>query len=77
MVVNGAQLASYSQAKESLVATSYFHDGIFLHFCASMISGLVTTIASMPVDIVKTRVQKASGSTNAVVGNQFFSNLFQ
>jgi solute carrier family 25 oxoglutarate transporter 11 len=54
MVVNGAQLASYSQAKESLVKTGYFTDGIFLHFCASMISGLVTTIASMPVDIVKT-----------------------
>ena len=69
MVVNGAQLASYSQAKESLVATSYFQEGIFLHFCASMISGLVTTIASMPVDIVKTRVQKASGNTNALVSS--------
>lgn len=27
------------------------------HFVASMISGLVTTIASMPVDIAKTRIQ--------------------
>merc|ERR1719509_711998 len=45
MVVNAAQLATYSQAK----------DGIFCHFVASMISGLVTTIASMPVDIMKTR----------------------
>lgn len=27
------------------------------HFVASMISGLVTTAASMPVDIAKTRVQ--------------------
>ena len=33
----------------------WFHEGIFLHFCASMISGLVTTAASMPVDIAKTR----------------------
>lgn len=32
-------------------------DGIPLHFYASMISGLATTIASMPVDIVKTRIQ--------------------
>ena len=32
-------------------------DGIFCHFVASMISGLVTTIASMPVDIAKTRLQ--------------------
>lgn len=66
MVVNGAQLASYSQAKELLVSSANFKEGIFLHFCASMISGLVTTIASMPVDIVKTRVQKASGKTNAL-----------
>jgi len=57
MVVNAAQLATYSQAKQLLVSTGFFHDGIFLHFCSSMISGLVTTIASMPVDIAKTRIQ--------------------
>jgi hypothetical protein len=67
MVVNGAQLASYSQAKEILVQKTSLKDGIPLHFCASMISGLITTIASMPVDIVKTRVQKSSGSVNALV----------
>lgn len=55
MVVNAAQLASYSQAKQGLVETGYFTEGIFLHFVASMISGLITTIASMPVDIAKTR----------------------
>lgn len=32
-------------------------DGLFLHFCASMLSGLATTVASMPLDIVKTRLQ--------------------
>lgn len=66
MVVNGAQLASYSQSKEILVANLNMKEGIPLHFVASMISGLITTIASMPVDIVKTRVQKSSGSTNAL-----------
>lgn len=57
MVVNAAQLASYSQAKQFLLQTGYFNDNIFLHFCSSMISGLVTTAASMPVDIAKTRIQ--------------------
>ncbi|KAF6018445.1 SLC25A11 [Bugula neritina] len=57
MVVNAAQLASYSQAKQGLFSTGYFEEGILLHFCASMISGLVTTAASMPVDIAKTRIQ--------------------
>jgi len=57
MVVNAAQLASYSQAKQILVNTGHFNEGLFLHFVASMISGLITTAASMPVDIAKTRIQ--------------------
>ncbi|XP_012282868.1 mitochondrial 2-oxoglutarate/malate carrier protein [Orussus abietinus] len=57
MVVNAAQLASYSQAKQALLDTGYFEENITLHFSSSMISGLVTTAASMPVDIAKTRIQ--------------------
>lgn len=57
MVVNAAQLASYSQAKQILLSSNYFSEGLFLHFVASMISGLITTAASMPVDIAKTRIQ--------------------
>ena len=69
MVVNAAQLATYSQAKQAILNSGYIQvilkrynlvikflhlatsqDGIFCHFVASMISGLVTTIASMPVE---------------------------
>ncbi|XP_072040159.1 mitochondrial 2-oxoglutarate/malate carrier protein-like isoform X2 [Amphiura filiformis] len=57
MVVNAAQLASYSQAKQFILGTGYFNDNILCHFVASMISGFVTTVASMPVDISKTRIQ--------------------
>ncbi|CAH2005015.1 unnamed protein product [Acanthoscelides obtectus] len=57
MVVNAAQLASYSQAKQLLIENLKLSEGIFLHFVASMISGLITTAASMPVDIAKTRIQ--------------------
>ncbi|KAG5878222.1 hypothetical protein JTB14_020799 [Gonioctena quinquepunctata] len=57
MVVNAAQLASYSQAKQMLVEKCNIEEGVFLHFIASMISGLITTAASMPVDIAKTRIQ--------------------
>ncbi|XP_058467015.1 mitochondrial 2-oxoglutarate/malate carrier protein-like [Malaya genurostris] len=57
MVVNAAQLASYSQAKTYLVKNDYFNEGIGLHFTASMFSGLITTAASLPVDIAKTRIQ--------------------
>ncbi|XP_068617723.1 mitochondrial 2-oxoglutarate/malate carrier protein [Battus philenor] len=58
MVVNAAQLGTYSQAREAFVGL--VPDGITLHFCASMVSGLITTITSMPVDIIKTRIQNAA-----------------
>ncbi|XP_026495756.1 mitochondrial 2-oxoglutarate/malate carrier protein-like [Vanessa tameamea] len=64
MVVNGAQLGTYAQAREMLV--SQMGDGIGLHFVASLISGLVTTFASLPVDIVKTRVQNSAKGTSQV-----------
>ncbi|XP_045724524.3 mitochondrial 2-oxoglutarate/malate carrier protein-like [Mirounga angustirostris] len=57
VVVSAAQLASYSQSKQFLLDSGYFSDNILCHFCASMISGLVTTAASMPVDVVKARIQ--------------------
>ncbi|CAG0920834.1 unnamed protein product [Notodromas monacha] len=46
-----------AMAKQGLLSTGWFRDNINLHFWASMISGLVTTTASMPVDIAKTRIQ--------------------
>merc|ERR1711997_728241 len=52
-----AEVATYSQAKQAILSSGYIQDGIFCHFVASMISGLVTTVASMPVDIMKTRLQ--------------------
>ena len=33
----------------------YFEDNVTCHFTASLISGLATTYASLPVDIAKTR----------------------
>uniref|UniRef100_A0A452UDR0 Mitochondrial 2-oxoglutarate/malate carrier protein n=2 Tax=Ursus maritimus TaxID=29073 RepID=A0A452UDR0_URSMA len=46
VVVNAAQLASYSQSKQFLLDSGYFSDNI-----------LCPTAASMPVDIAKTRIQ--------------------
>lgn len=57
MVLNAAQLASYSQAKEALKATGFYKEGLALHLSASLISGLIATAFSMPVDITKTTIQ--------------------
>ncbi|KAH8322326.1 hypothetical protein KR059_012934 [Drosophila kikkawai] len=56
MVVNMVQLASYSQLKAAF--TPHVPEGIQLHFCAAMCSGLLTTIASMPLDMANTRIQQ-------------------
>lgn len=55
MIVNMAQLATYSQAKQMILENKLMNDNIGLHFVASMISGFITTCASMPIDIAKTR----------------------
>ena len=76
VVVNIAQLVSYSQFKEMLLAkTDYFKEGISTHFVASMISALVTTTASLPVDIAKTRLQKMK-IVNGVAEYKGFSDVF-
>lgn len=58
MILNAAQLASYAHIKQMLLASKYnFKDNIFCHFVAAMCSGMLSTIISMPIDIVKTRLQ--------------------
>jgi len=57
MLLNACQLASYTKTKMMLLNTGFFSDGIILHFCASLCSGFLSTVVSMPVDITKTRIQ--------------------
>lgn len=57
MVLNAAQLAVYSQAKQNLLSFNLMKDGTPAHFVASIISGFVSTMVSIPIDITKTRLQ--------------------
>ncbi|XP_056641653.1 mitochondrial 2-oxoglutarate/malate carrier protein-like [Diorhabda sublineata] len=57
IAVNAAQLGTYSQAKEMVASHMALKEGIGLHFLAAMISGFITSIVSMPLDIAKTRLQ--------------------
>lgn len=72
MIVNAAQLATYSQAKQQILQTGLIDEGILCHFCASMISGLATTAASMPADIIKTRIQ----NMRVIDGRPEYSGFF-
>ncbi|EFN88705.1 Mitochondrial 2-oxoglutarate/malate carrier protein [Harpegnathos saltator] len=52
-----AEVALIRMTADGRLPIGYFEENIVLHFASSMISGLVTTAASMPVDIAKTRIQ--------------------
>lgn len=57
MVLNIAQLATYDQAKETILATGMVGDNIGAHALASTCSGFIATAVSIPLDSAKTRVQ--------------------
>lgn len=56
MVLNVAQLATYDQAKESIVRFG-MGDNMITYTLASAVSAVVATTASIPLDSAKTRVQ--------------------
>ncbi|KAH8322327.1 mitochondrial 2-oxoglutarate/malate carrier protein [Drosophila kikkawai] len=56
MVVNMVQLASYSQLKKQF--RGHLEEGWTLQFGAGMVAGLLSTAASLPLDLAKTRIQQ-------------------
>jgi solute carrier family 25 (mitochondrial oxoglutarate transporter), member 11 len=58
MIVTAAQLATYDQAKESIVGWRGGEgaDSLGTHVASSFTAGIVAAAASNPVDVVKTRV---------------------
>ncbi|KAG1660670.1 hypothetical protein FOA52_006831 [Chlamydomonas sp. UWO 241] len=55
-LVNLGELATYDTAKQVVLASGYFADGLPAHAAASVCSGLVATIVSTPADVAKTRI---------------------
>ncbi|KAJ7965800.1 Mitochondrial carrier protein [Quillaja saponaria] len=56
MIVTASQLASYDQFKEMLLEKHLMNDGLGTHVTASFAAGFVASVASNPVDVIKTRV---------------------
>jgi len=57
IIVNAAELATYDQAKETLVSTGHFSPTkASTHFVASFIAGFFAALASSPVDVIKNRL---------------------
>ena len=56
MIVTASQLATYDQVKEMILEKGVMSDGIGTHVTASFAAGFVASVASNPIDVIKTRV---------------------
>ncbi|XP_010555403.1 PREDICTED: mitochondrial uncoupling protein 5-like [Tarenaya hassleriana] len=56
MLVTASQLATYDEAKETIIGKGLMRDGLGTHVAASFAAGFVAAVASNPVDVIKTRV---------------------
>ncbi|XP_025203359.1 mitochondrial 2-oxoglutarate/malate carrier protein-like [Melanaphis sacchari] len=58
MTANVTQLMSYDAAKVYMMDNYKMENGLKLHTVSSMISGIVYSICSNPMDVLKTRIQQ-------------------
>uniref|UniRef100_A0A7N2MWH4 Mitochondrial uncoupling protein 5 n=1 Tax=Quercus lobata TaxID=97700 RepID=A0A7N2MWH4_QUELO len=56
MIVTASQLSTYDQVKEMILEKGVMSDGIGTHVTASFAAGFVASVASNPIDVIKTRV---------------------
>ena len=61
----------YDAAKDGLIASGYFVDGIPCHFTAAVTAGFCATLLASPVDVIKTRY---SWNFLSIIGG--FSKIF-
>ena len=55
-VLTASQCATYDEVKQTLIKFTGAGDNFGTHLASSMITGLVTTTATAPVDVVKTHM---------------------
>ncbi|KAK1554132.1 hypothetical protein Q3G72_008252 [Acer saccharum] len=63
MIVTASQLASYDSIKETILEKGLMKDGLGTHVTASFAAGFVASVASNPVDVIKTRVMNMKVET--------------
>ena len=77
-ILTASQCAAYDGAKSFVRGTrrslgpenSEKSDDLFTHLCASMLTGLVTTTVTNPVDMIKTQLYVSSPGPNSSKGVQ-------
>ncbi|KAF9346642.1 Mitochondrial dicarboxylate transporter [Mortierella sp. NVP85] len=65
ILMTSSQLVSYDGFKRQLLQLSWFEDNLITHFASSLLAGLVATTVCAPLDVLKTRIMNASGSSTS------------
>ncbi|KAF2265248.1 mitochondrial carrier [Lojkania enalia] len=63
ILMNVSQIATYAETKKLLTRRFGFGDDIKTHVYASLVAGTVATTMCAPADVLKSRLQNASGVT--------------
>ena len=64
-VLTATQVATYGETKRYVIDTGVATEGVTLHFAVASITGLVTTVTTNPIDMIKTRVYVGEGASIA------------
>ncbi|KAE9460555.1 hypothetical protein C3L33_07557, partial [Rhododendron williamsianum] len=54
--LTASQLATYDESKRVLIRWTPLEEGFYLHLSSSTVAGLVSTLITAPVDMIKTRL---------------------
>jgi solute carrier family 25 oxoglutarate transporter 11 len=59
MVVTASQFAAYDQIKEEVLRRAWMRDGVATHLLCAFTAGFISSVASNPIDVIKTRMMNA------------------
>ncbi|KAI0987572.1 hypothetical protein GJ496_004511 [Pomphorhynchus laevis] len=67
-IVTGVELGVYDCSKRYIIRNNLGTDNIVTHFCASVVAGFAATLATNPIDVVRTRLMNQRKLINPTSG---------
>lgn len=54
---NGVYFACYEETKQALARRKLLDEGVAMNVCSGVVAGVVASVSTSPIDLVKTRLQ--------------------
>ncbi|KMZ60237.1 hypothetical protein ZOSMA_5G01020 [Zostera marina] len=70
--LTASQLATYDESKQALLRLTVLEEGFQLHFISSVVAGTMGTLATTPLDMIKTRLMLQRESNASRIYNNGF-----